>query len=622
MQRIDAMNMLYYYEVSIIGSNLQPLTYQFKDKISMGDIVEVKLRNRTKTNQAVVLKEVGKPSFECSDILSATTNYLSNEMVELAKFCSSYYVSHLGLCFNMFIPFDKSVIPTDNKCDIKDDITLSNPQQNAYEFISSNQVSLLFADTGSGKTEIYIKLIKDALLQNKQSLLMMPEISLTPQMEKRLKAVFGSAVAIWHSKVTKKKKNTIVEGLQNGQIKIIAGARSALFLPYRDLGQIIVDEEHDDSYKSDQSPKYNAKDLSIFIGNKFNIKVVLGSATPSMITYHKIPYFRLSTTYFETQKVFIFDENRLGLNSVIIEKIQQSLDNKNQVIIFLPTRANFKYQICDTCGEAVKCPYCSVSMSLHKNLKALKCHYCGYTQSIPENCPSCKTGIIKNFRLGTAEVELELKNIFPQHNISRFDRDEINSETKLKTVLSDFNDNKIDILVGTQMLSKGHDYHNVKLAVILGIDSILSSNNYRSRENALSLLLQIAGRSGRKGFGEVLIQTKNKEFFDNYLQQDYKLFLDDEAEYREDLYPPFTKLAKLSFAHTNHKIALENMQECAKILFDFKDIQVIGFGEESVFKVANKYRYQILLRSKSPKSILNAIYKVQSICSSVDMDTI
>jgi primosomal protein N' (replication factor Y) len=612
-----------YYEVSIIGSNLQPLTYQFNDKLSIGDIVEVKLRNRTKTNVAVVLKEVEKPEFVCSYILGTTPHYFSTDMIELAKFCSSYYVSHLGLCFGMFVPFDKNIIYKHNLHEIKDGITLSLSQQNAYEFIKNNKVSLLFADTGSGKTEIYIKLIKDALLDNKQSLLMMPEISLTPQMEKRLKAVFGGTVAIWHSKVTKKKKADIVNGLLEGTIKIIAGARSALFLPYKNLRQIIVDEEHDDSYKSDQSPKYNAKDLSIFAGSKFDINVVLGSATPSIITYSKIPYYRLSQTYFETKKEFIFDDNRLGLSNLIVEKIKNTISNNNQVIVFLPTRANFKYQICDTCGKAVECPYCSVSMSLHKNLKALKCHYCGYTQMIPETCPSCKTGIVKNFRLGTAEVEQELKNIFSDKQIARFDRDEINSESKLKSVLSDFNDEKIDILVGTQMLSKGHDYHNVKLAVILGIDSILSSNNYRSRENALSLLLQIAGRSGRKDFGEVLIQTKNKEFFENYLFNDYQMFLEDELEYRKELYPPFMKLAKLSFANTNHKIASKAMQECANVLCGNKDdVQVIGFGEEGVFKVAHKYRYQILLRSKSPKALLNAIYQVQTMCSSVDMDTI
>ena len=193
------------------------------------------------------------------------------------------------------------------------------------------------------------------------------------------------------------------------------------------------------------------------------------------------------------------------------------MEKKEQVIVFLPTRANFKYQICKDCGTAVECPFCSVSLSLHKNKNALVCHYCNYTQAIPKKCPSCKTGTIESFRLGTAEVYEILSKKFPHKKIEKFDRDSIKTNTKLKSVLKDFNDNKIDILIGTQMLSKGHDYHNVTLAVILGIDSVLNMTSYKVREKALSLLIQIAGRSGRKGHGEVLIQTKQQKFFNNYL---------------------------------------------------------------------------------------------------------
>ncbi|NLO17597.1 MAG: primosomal protein N' [Arcobacter butzleri] len=611
-----------YYELSIIGSNMAPLSYQYSKELDIGRVVEVRLKNRKNTSKAVVLKEVEKPDFKCVDIDSVSSCFFSKQMLDIAKFISSYYISHLGICLNLFTPFDNNITLLQIDPNINDNINLSSKQMEALEFIDKQKVSLLFADTGSGKTEIYIKLIKEALLEGKQALLMMPEISLTPQMQKRLKAVFGDQVALWHSKVSKKTKDDTLNKLQNGTIKIIAGARSALFLPFSKLGLIVVDEEHDDSYKSNQNPKYNAKDLAIFIGNKFNIKVLLGSATPSLVTYHKIAYFRLSQTYYQTKKKFIFDTSNLGLNDFIINKIKNTIDNNNQVIVFLPTRANFKYQICDSCGESIKCPYCSVAMSLHKNHKILKCHYCGYSEGIKEQCPSCNIGIIKNFRLGTAEVESSLKEILDGVKISRFDRDEISSETKLKKVLSDFNDNKIQILIGTQMLSKGHDYHNVKLAVILGIDSILSSNNYRSRENALSLLLQIAGRSGRKGDGEVLIQTKNKEFFYSQITNDYKEFLDSELEFRKDLYPPFVKLAKLSFVHQNHKIAYDNMQQTLQLLFENKNIQIIGFGEEGVFKIANKYRYQILLRSKSPTSLLEAIYAIKNPTFSVDMDTI
>jgi primosomal protein N' (replication factor Y) len=237
---------------------------------------------------------------------------------------------------------------------------------------------------------------------------------------------------------------------------------------------------------------------------------------------------RIKETYFKSDKHISYDNSNLDLNETIFNKIQNTLDKKEQVIIFLPTRANFKYQICKDCGKSVECPFCSVSMSLHKNNNALQCHYCNYTQAIPKFCPSCKTGIIENYRLGTAEVYERLKDRFPEKEVEKFDRDSIKTDTKLKKVLKNFNDNKIDILVGTQMLSKGHDYHNVTLAVVLGIDSILNMTSYKVREKALSLLIQIAGRSGRKGFGEVLIQTKNQEFFHNYISiSDYEDFLRD-----------------------------------------------------------------------------------------------
>ena len=285
------------------------------------------------------------------------------------------------------------------------------------------------------------------------------------------------------------------------------------------MGLIIVDEEHDNSYKSDTTPRYNAKDLAIFIAKKFDLRLILGSATPSINSFYKIPYFELDKTFYETKKSYIFENSSQNISEKTINLIKKSIENKNQTIVFLPTRANFKHQICFDCGKSVECPFCSVSMSLHKNDLALKCHYCGFAQKIPEFCPSCKTGIVRNHRVGTAEIEELLKNEFPNSIIKRFDKDSVNSEKSLKKILDEFNENKIDVLVGTQMLSKGHDYHNVKLAVVLGMDSLLNMSSYKARENALSLLLQISGRSGRNGFGEVVIETKNEEFFKYYLEE-------------------------------------------------------------------------------------------------------
>ncbi|MCT7507072.1 primosomal protein N' [Aliarcobacter cryaerophilus] len=612
-----------YYEVAILKSPLQNLTYQSEEIIENGSLVEVILANRKNSNLAVVVRKVDKPDFKCSTILSIKDEFYSDFMLQIGDFISKYYICSMGFALSLFQTFNKNIVYENSSIEYKKEITLSSFQQDAKDFLDSKKQALLFAKTGAGKTEIYIKTIKEILKQGKQAVFLMPEISLTPQMEKRLEEVFDSSVAIWHSKVTAKRKKEILNKLQNGDIKLIAGARSALFLPYNNLGLIIVDEEHDNSYKSDTTPRYNAKDLAIFIAKKFDLRLILGSATPSINSFYKIPYFELDKTFYETKKSYIFENSSQNISEKTINLIKKSIENKNQTIVFLPTRANFKHQICFDCGKSVECPFCSVSMSLHKNDLALKCHYCGFAQKIPEFCPSCKTGIVRNHRVGTAEIEELLKNEFPNSIIKRFDKDSVNSEKSLKKILDEFNQNKIDILVGTQMLSKGHDYHNVKLAVVLGMDSLLNMSSYKARENALSLLLQISGRSGRNGFGEVVIETKNEEFFKYYLEEsNYKEFLKSELEFRKDLYPPFVKLARVVLSSTNGLKIKEELNEIVKDLKNNKDIEVVGFGECAIFKIANKYRYEVIIRSKDVKAILNALHYLKSSNISIDMDTI
>ena len=612
-----------YYEVAILKSPLQNLTYQSEEIIENGSLVEVILAKRKNSNLAVVIKKVDKPDFKCSTILSIKDEFYTDFMLEIADFVSKYYICSMGFALSLFQAFNKNIVYENSSIEYKKEITLSSFQQEAKDFLDSKKQALLFAKTGAGKTEIYIKTIKEILKQGKQAVFLMPEISLTPQMEKRLKEVFDSSVAIWHSKVTAKRKKEILNKLQNGDIKLIAGARSALFLPYSNLGLIIVDEEHDNSYKSDTTPRYNAKDLAIFIAKKFDLRLILGSATPSINSFYKIPYFELDKTFYETKKSYIFENSSQNISNKTLELIKKSIENKNQTIVFLPTRANFKHQICFDCGKSVECPFCSVSMSLHKNDLALKCHYCGFAQKIPEFCPSCKTGIVRNHRVGTAEIEELLKNEFPNSIIKRFDKDSVNSEKSLKKILDEFNENKIDVLVGTQMLSKGHDYHNVKLAVVLGMDSLLNMSSYKARENALSLLLQISGRSGRNGFGEVVIETKNEEFFKYYLEEsNYKEFLNSELEFRKDLYPPFVKLARVVLSSTNGLKIKEELNEIVKDLKNNKDIEVVGFGECAIFRIANKYRYEVVIRSKDVKALLNALHYLKSTNISIDMDTI
>lgn len=614
---------MYFYELALLKSPLENLTFQSEEEIKIGTKVLIKLKQRKAFDEAVIIKIVEKPDFKCTDISEITSEFYDEKMLEIASFISTYYVCSLGEALSIYNPFDRNINQVIDAEIFDSKIVLSSLQEKAKDFLKQKKQALLFANTGAGKTEIYIKIIEECLNSGKQAVLLMPEISLTPQMQKRLEKVFAKNVAIWHSKITKKKKAQILQGLQEGSIKLIAGARSALFLPYSNLGVIVVDEENDDSYKSDSKPRFHTKDLSIYIAKKYNLQLILGSATPSSSSFLKIPFFRLDETYHKTNKAYSFEDSDMNLSPKILNKIETTINSQNQVIVFLPTRANFKYQICTTCGKSVECPYCSVSMSLHKNDLALKCHYCGYTQQIPNSCPSCKTGIIHNLRVGTAQIEEELKAIFPQKNIKRFDRDEIKTENQLKTILNDFNSGKIDILVGTQMLSKGHDYHNVKLAVILGIDSVLNMNSYKAREKALSLLIQISGRSGRSGFGEVIIQTKNQEFFDYYLNEsNYEEFLQSELEFRKDLYPPYLKMAKVTFSHTNGLKVKDEMDFYVKLFKQNKNIEVVGFGQSPIFKIANKYRYEIILRSNNVKALLQTLHSINSANASIDMDTI
>jgi primosomal protein N' (replication factor Y) len=405
-----------------LNSSTEEFTYEFEDEIDVGSIVQVKLIN--KDVYAVVLKKVDKPEFACKEIFEVTHKYFSKKQIELAKFISDYYSSSSGISLSLFTPFkkdtkEKEKFSQDNK------INLTCKQKNAYEFALQNKNSLLFGDTGSGKTEIYISLIYNILNQNKNVIYLLPEISLTPQLENRLKSHFGELVGIWHSKITKKKKAELLDKLHDGKIRIILGARSALFLPIDDIGLIIVDEEHDDSYKASNNPRYNARDIALFYGQKLDAKVVLGSATPNVTTIHKIPHFRLKGSYFEAQKEIIYENETNEITKSVLERIDLSLLKNEQIIVFLPTRAHFKYITCKECGTNITCPFCSVSMSLHKHHNLLKCHYCNYTSKVVKTCPKCGSETMEATRLGTAEVVDILRENYTKKRVEKFDRGEI-----------------------------------------------------------------------------------------------------------------------------------------------------------------------------------------------------
>lgn len=616
--------MINYYTISLLGSPLEPFTYHSPQTIAIGTKVSVHVRNRIV--DGVVISTCEAPDFKTNEILDISGFIYSSQQIILAQFISTYYFSSLGEALGLMIPYaicmhSQAELGNEFEASIPSRIELSVKQNEALSFLQQHKTSLIFGDTGSGKTEIYMKYFEQMIEQGKRSIFLMPEISLTPQMNKRLKEHFGDKVVMWHSKLTPLQKRKSLQMIYDGTAYIVAGPRSALFVPLENLGLIVVDEEHDDSYKSSSRPRYNARDIAIYMGKLYDIPVVLGSATPSLNTFTKFPYARLKGGHFSSNKEFVYEKSIETLSPLILNTLHDTLKAKEQAIVFLPTRANFKYLICGDCGHTYECVFCSIGMSIHQHSRALKCHYCNFTQAIPQVCSECGSGNLTSSRLGTAEAVKNISEEFPHAKVEQFDRDIITTSNKLKKALKRFNDEETDILVGTQMLSKGHDYHGVTLAVVLGMDNMLNMSDYRAREKALSSLIQVAGRSGRKKNAKVLVQSFNEEFFSTYIDN-YEAFLEEEKTYRQELYPPYKKLCRVLFSHVNGLKAKEEMLKMHEALAKFTNIEIVGFGKCGIERVANKYRFEILLRSDKSTDLIKAISTCKVSLAEVDMDPI
>ncbi|BAF73075.1 primosomal protein N' [Sulfurovum sp. NBC37-1] len=617
-----------YYEIVFLKSSAPNLTYCSQEILAIGTVVLVPLKTTFK--DAIVVLEVKNPEFETAEIVSISNKIYSSGQMQIAKFISEYYFSSFSEAISLFLPFHvgccpptaPNVILPEGNCAVRTQHpTLSPVQQKAYEQLLKKERALLFGVTGSGKTEIFISLMAKMIEEGKTSIFLMPEISLSPQMEKRLKVYFGDAVAMWHSKITKKKKEQILEGIGNGTVRIIAGARSALFTPLKDLGLIIVDEEHDDSYKAQTRPRYHARDVAVLMGQRLGAKVVLASATPSAASYYKYDVVKLEKPYVQMKKEYRFIGGD-SINAPILNALQQNFAAKNQSLLFLPTRGNFKYLYCESCGKTHLCPYCSVGMALHRKRRHLKCHYCNFTEAIVDTCTYCGHTPLKSERMGTQEAIEVIGNAIEGMQIEQFDRDSIGTAKQLKNALKRFESGESHLLLGTQMLSKGHDYANITLSVIMGLDHILGLADYRARERAVSLLFQVAGRSGRAKEGQVIVQTGDAEFFKNYLH-DYEDFIKDELVFLEMAgYPPFASLARILIAHKDEAKAGKITLDTVTKLKEFGDIEIVGHGKAPVERIANKYRFNILLRAKSRVPLLKALHAVDRREIEIDMDPV
>lgn len=619
----------------MLKSAAPALTYESDEPCQIFEIVRVNVRE--KFLLGVIIARVEKPPFQ-TKILEKTALFFNENQKILAHFMASYYLCGLGESFGNFLPFSRDIIqnPAPDPKNLKIFLqNLSEPQQNALNFAKNRQFSLIFGDTGSGKTEIYFHLMADAINRGQNTLFLMPEIALTPQMTTRLENAFGAEnIAIWHSKISKISREKIMNRLNKNTVKILLGTRSALFCNLQNLGQIIIDEEHDDSYKSrgtrGKKASFHARDLCIFLCERAKIRLVLGSATPSVTTYFmarkKHAIFRLKGRYFSTRHKILFENTSENLGQKALKLIDETLKAEKQAIIFVPTRANFKSLVCKNCGSGVKCKRCSVNLSLHEKQSAMICHYCGFKAEIPKFCEECFSNDFLGRRIGSVQVAKELKHEFPAAKIGIFDSDHI-SHKKTPQILKNFATGETDLLVGTQMLAKGHDY-DVALVVVLGIDFVLQTADFRAFERTFSLLHQICGRAGRKNDGTTLISTANEPFIAP-LMHDFEDALNFDISARKNFYPPFCKVMALHFVHKNAQIAENYMQKALNFL-RVQDLapknafEIIGFGENPIFKINNNYRYHIFVRSLShikTLSVLRAL-KTAGLCDDIDVDSL
>ena len=516
--------------------------------------------------------------------------------------------------------FSKKIIPTHE---------LSFDQKVAFDEINENfkekNVCLLHGVTSSGKTEIYIKLIEKELKAGKQVLYLLPEIALTIQIVRRLQNHFGDKVGVFHSNLNNSERVEVWNSIKN-RFSILLGVRSSIFLPFTNLGLIIIDEEHDSSYKQQQpSPRYHARDSAIFLSSLHNSKVLLGSATPAIESYYnakqgKFGFVELLKRYsdiklpkiepVDLKKGFLKKQMNGFFSKNLIDQISIQLKQKKQVILFQNKRGYSKVLSCDSCGQVVCCKYCSVSLTYHKSFNQLKCHYCGYVDTLDSSCRYCSSNSFTKKGFGTEQVVESLQEIFPDYNIVRMDHDTTRRKNAYEEIILDFQQQKIDILVGTQMIAKGFDFEKVSLVGIIDADSMLNYPDFRSHERAFQLLSQVSGRAGRKEKqGAVILQTYNPEHeIINFVKQHsyskfYRLQISERKSFK---YPPFSRLIFVKFRHTDHKVLDSVTEKFSSFLRkSFKD-RVLGPEYPLVSKVKNYYIKSIMLKIEADKSFSEA----------------
>lgn len=650
-----------YYEVAplaYLGTETSTLVYNSSMILYPGQAVLIPLRSKNVVG--VILSSTKKPGFITKEILGKILEkgIINHERLELAQWISDYYAASLASVLQAFIPSGitkkrhKGTNLQGNKKIIRDDPpTLKKDQDLIVRNILNNQGTkphLLFGITGSGKTEVYLRLIEDVMEKSQQAIVLVPEISLTPMMLEGFTARFGNKVVVLHSYLKETERYTNWKAIFDNKKTVIIGSRSALFAPCHNLGLIIIDEEHETSYKQDQTPKYQTIKVAEKLSQLTGAKLVLGSATPSINSYylatkneynlHLLNKRIIQNSMPPVEIIDMRNEFKYGNKSIFSDKLKQEINNaihnKKQVLLFINRRGMSTFVNCRDCGYVSICPNCDIPLTFHYQGLSLVCHHCGHIEPAPALCPKCHSTAIKYFGAGTQRVEQELKSVVNKDNlkISRMDYDTTQKRGSHDVLYKNFAQNNVDILIGTQMITKGWDLANISLVGIISADSIINFPDYNASERTFNLLTQVAGRTGRGlSPGKVILQTYSPDNFaiKAASNHDYVGFYNQEIKNRADLnYPPFTRLIKLLY---NDPISKEAENTTKELFIKIKSlkrreiIDVLGPSPAFLPKLAGKYRWQIILKVKNKKEeeFINIVKTIQELIDntwSIDVD--
>lgn len=614
----------------------------FRKKMLVGYIVGLDVRPGTTAN----IKEI--------ELFPDEEPALSKKMLKLIKWVSDYYSAPIGeVCFTAtpnLLNSEKEIGKKRNKTSFshnledfhKDEKVIPTKAQTKIlkeleNLISPSKfsVSLLHGVTGSGKTEIYLRLMERVLKDGKQVVLLVPEITLTPQLAGRVASYFGSKVAVYHSGLTRVQRLAEWQKMKRGDVNIVIGTRSAIFAPFQSLGLIIIDEEHDNSYKQEDAPRYNARDTAIVRGKIEGIPIILGSATPSIETlanarsgkYHN---FQLPERHGEIQmpEIKIIDmrrEPKSGLlnphlSVELLSEIKKTVSKGKQVLLFLNRRGFANFIICQDCGEIPTCPNCKVTLTYHKAARGMICHYCNYRIAPPDKCPKCQCIDFVQIGSGTEMIEEVIKKELPNARIARLDRDTATTEKKRRDILSRMHSGKIDILIGTQMITKGHDFTGVTLVGIVSADQSIHFPDFRSSERTFQLITQVSGRSGRSLHpGKVIVQTYSPDHISIKSASEGRLddYISEELELRRELsYPPFTRIANIRISGNKEesviKMALKLASALKKVPGTEEKLKLLGPAPAPLSMIKGKTRWQILIKSPSARLLTSTLSSLRS----------